>query len=89
MKTKGRLKARELRQLPMQKLQEMLSEIDRELMKFRAAQHMEGGMAMMAGLPTGPNGGTNYGLFQTLKKNKAIILTVMTENRGKVMGLKP
>jgi ribosomal protein L29 len=73
-----RVKARELRKLKTDELLKMLSEIDRIIMQFKAGQMMQGSGGMIK-LPIGKGGGVNWGLFQTLKKNKAIILTVMTE----------
>jgi ribosomal protein L29 len=56
------MKAKELRKKDGKELMQMLSEIDRTIMRFKG-------------------GGVNWGLFQTLKKNRAVILTVLTEQR--------
>ena len=78
-----RMKAKELRKLKTDELMKILSEIDRTIMRFRAGQNMQGSGGMI-NLPTGgKGGGVNWGLFQTLKKNKAVILTVLTENKSK------
>ncbi len=62
-----RIKARELRQRSNKELIDMLSDIDIQIAKFRGIQHQEGGVIKQVGM------------FQTLKRNKAIILTVLTE----------
>jgi ribosomal protein L29 len=77
-----RMKAKELRKLKSDELMKMLSETDRTIMQFKAGQMMQGSGGMIK-LPIGKGGGVNWGLFQTLKKNKAVILTVLTENKSK------
>jgi ribosomal protein L29 len=78
-----RLKAKELRKLKEDELLKMMSEIDKILMRFRAGQMLQGsqGSGGMIGLPTNEKGNVKWGLFQNMKKNKAVILTVLTENR--------
>jgi ribosomal protein L29 len=77
------MKAKELRKKDGKELMQMLSEIDRTIMRFKAGQMMQSsqGSGGMINLPTGKGGGVNWGLFQTLKKNRAVILTVLTEQR--------
>jgi len=65
-----RLKAKELRKKKPKELIQMMSEIDKELAVFRGQQHLETGDTLK-----------DPGKFQNLKKNKAIILTVLTENK--------
>jgi ribosomal protein L29 len=77
-----RVKAKELRKLKMDELMKILSETDRTISRFRAGQMMQGSGGMI-NLPTGKGGGVNWGLFQTLKRNKAVILTVLCEQRKK------
>lgn len=64
-----RLKAKELRQKQPKELISMLSNIDIEISKFQGERHREGSTIK------------NPGMFNQLKKNRAIILTVLTENR--------
>lgn len=77
------LKAKELRKLTEKELLDVMPELDRTISRFRAAQAMPSGQAMINLPPSvkGDKGGTNWGLFSILKKNKAIILTVLTEQR--------
>lgn len=84
MSIKAKLKARDLRKKTDKELLSMLSETDREIMRFRTAQHHQG----LGNPPTGPHGGVMWGLYQTLKKNKAIILTVLTEKGFKRPGIR-
>ena len=74
-----KLKAKELRRKKPKELMEMLSEIDKQIFKFKGGQYAESDG--MIGLPTGNRSGVNWGLFNRLKRDKATILTVMTENR--------
>jgi ribosomal protein L29 len=77
------MKAKELRKKDEKELMQMLSEIDKTIMRFKAGQMMQSsqGSGGMINLPTGKGGGVNWGLFQTLKKNRAVILTVLTEQK--------
>jgi ribosomal protein L29 len=74
------VKAKELRKLKIDELMKILSETDRTISRFRAGQMMQGSGGMI-NLPTGKGGGVNWGLFQTLKKNKACILTILCEQK--------
>lgn len=85
MKIKSKIKAKELRKKSTKELMGMLSETDREIARFRSGTKQ---VDAMITLPTGPKGGINFGLFQTLKKNKAIILTVLTEKGFKRPGFR-
>jgi hypothetical protein len=70
-----KFKAKELRKLKEAELLEIMSQIDRELALWRGVKSM-GGDAM-AKLPTGSSGGIRWGLFNNMKKNRAIIFTVL------------
>jgi ribosomal protein L29 len=74
-----KFKAKELRKLKEKELLEIMSKIDRNMALWRGVKSM-GGDAM-AKLPTGSTGGVRWGLFNNMRKNRAIILTVLTENR--------
>lgn len=76
----SRLKAKDLRKKNDKELLDMMSQIDRELMSFRTAQNFMG----HGNPPTRTGGSVMWGLFQTQKKNKAVILTVLTERRRMV-----
>jgi ribosomal protein L29 len=84
-------KAKELRKLNEKELLEMMSNLDRVIMRFKAGQMMQGsqGSGGMINLPSSKGGrGVNWGLFGVLKANKARILTVLTErkSRSKIYG---
>ena len=74
-----KVRAKELRKMKTDELISMLSDTDKEIMKFRAVAR-SGGEGIIS-LPTGRKQGIKWGVYQTLKKNRAIILTVMTENK--------
>lgn len=75
MRDSSKLKAKELRKKTDKELFSMLSEIDKELGRWRSWQHNQN----VQGRPSSDKGQVRFGLFQTMKKNKAIILTVLTE----------
>jgi len=78
------LKAKELRKKTDKELMEMVSKIDRILMRYRAGQHSQTGG--MINLPVGKKqGSVDWGTFGKLKRNKARIYTVLTESKGEVM----
>ena len=70
------LKAKELRKMKQSELMNLLSETDKQIGYFMAGQHAE--QDGMIKLPMGKIG-VNWGLFNRLKRDRARILTVMTE----------
>lgn len=74
-----KLKAKELRKKTNESLMEMISEIDKQLMRFRASQNSENdGMIQLPTIGAQAKN-VNWGLFGRLKRDKAILLTVLCE----------
>jgi len=76
-----KFKAKELRKMSEKEQKELLPELDRQISQFKSVSCTGGGEGLVS-LPSGDRGGTNWGMFNTMKKNKAMLLTVMTENRS-------
>lgn len=76
-----KLKAKELRKKSIEELLKTLYDMNREISRWKAGQSIGG---IGGNLPSTARGTIRWGLFRTLKRDKATILMILNERGIKI-----